>query len=65
MKTNMGGVDRFVRLVIGAVVLGAGYYYKSWWGLVGIVPLLTAFVGFCPAYLPLGLNTCRPRRDQG
>ena len=52
MKTNIGGL----------AILGAGYYYKSWWGLIGFVPLLTAAVRFCPAYLPIGLNTCsRPK----
>lgn len=58
MKTNVGFTDRIVRVVIGCAILGAGYYFKSWWGLVGFLPLLTAIVGFCPAYLPFGLNTC-------
>jgi hypothetical protein len=58
MKCNVGFVDRVVRVVIGCAILGAGYYFKSWWGLVGVVPLLTAVFGFCPAYLPIGLNTC-------
>ena len=62
MKTNVGFVDRVVRVILGCAVLGAGYYFKSWWGLVGLVPLLTAFAGFCPAYLPFGLSTCR-RKD--
>lgn len=58
MKTNVGFVDRVIRVVIGGAILGAGYYFKSWWGLVGLLPLLTAIVGFCPAYLPFGINTC-------
>ena len=58
MKTNIGGLDRLVRIIAGLAILGAGYYYKSWWGLIGFVPLLTAAVRFCPAYLPIGLNTC-------
>ena len=58
MKANVGSIDRFIRLILGCAILGAGYYYKSWWGLVGIVPILTGLVGFCPAYLPLGLSTC-------
>lgn len=62
MKTNVGSIDRLVRVVIGCAILGAGYYFKSWWGLVGVLPLLTAIVGFCPAYLPFGLNTCA-RKD--
>ena len=64
MKTNVGTIDRIIRVIIGLGILGAGYYFKNWLGLIGIVPLLTAFVGFCPAYLPFGLNTCA-KPDQG
>lgn len=63
MKTNVGGFDRIFRALAGLTLLGAGYYFKSWWGLVGIVPLLTATFRFCPAYLPFGLSTCRPKSD--
>ncbi len=58
MKSNVGGIDRILRIIAGLAILGAGYYFKSWWGLIGIVPLLTAIFRFCPAYLPFGLNTC-------
>ena len=58
MKTNIGSVDRIIRVIIGLAILGAGLAYHSWLGLIGLVPLLTAVVRFCPAYLPLGLNTC-------
>lgn len=58
MKSNVGNLDRLLRFVAGLAMLGAGYYFKSWWGLVGLVPILTAIFRFCPAYLPLGLNTC-------
>ena len=58
MKTNVGSIDRTLRIVAGLAILGAGYYFKSWWGLVGIGPIITGTVRFCPAYLPFGLNTC-------
>ncbi|MDE2490785.1 MAG: DUF2892 domain-containing protein [Elusimicrobia bacterium] len=57
MKCNVGGVDRALRAVAGVAILGAGAWFKSWWGLVGLVPLLTAALGWCPAYLPLGFST--------
>ncbi len=57
MKTNIGSVDRMIRLVIGFALLSAGLVLQSWWGLVGLVPILTAVVRFCPAYLPTGINT--------
>lgn len=58
MKTNVGSIDRIVRIIAAFVIFGVGYYFKSWWGLVGLMPLLTAFVRFCPAYLPFGISTC-------
>jgi len=63
MKTNVGGIDRILRFLVGLTLLGAGYYFKSWWGLVGIIPLLTAIFRFCPAYLPIGLNTCGLKKE--
>ncbi len=63
MKTNVGFLDRVFRVLVGCAVPGAGYYFKTWWGLVGVVPLLTAFVGFCPAYVPFGLNTCGVKKS--
>ncbi len=58
MKTNLGTIDRAIRVILGLAILGAGFYFKNWLGLIGLVPLLTAFVGFCPTYLPFGLSTC-------
>ena len=58
MKANIGNTDRLIRYVAGLALLGAGFYFKSWWGLVGLGPILTATIRFCPAYLPLGLSTC-------
>jgi hypothetical protein len=59
MKPNIGTVDRVIRIVVGAAILAAGYYYRSWWGLIGLLPILTAIVRFCPGYLPFGISTCR------
>lgn len=58
MKPNIGNIDRILRIIAGLAILGAGYYFKSWWGLVGLGPLLTAAFRFCPAYVPFGLSTC-------
>lgn len=59
---NVGSIDRVLRVIVGLGLLAAGYVFKSWWGLVGVVPLLTAAIGFCPAYLPLGLSTCAKKK---
>lgn len=63
MKMNEGGVDRTVRVIAGIILLAAAYFYfAGTWaviaGIVGAVALVTGFVGICPAYSILGMNTC-------
>jgi hypothetical protein len=53
----MGKADRMFRGILGIVVLGAGLYFQSWWGLLGLVFLGTSIFAFCPAYLPFKINT--------
>lgn len=57
MTCNMGSTDRILRGIVGLAIIGAGFYFRSWWGLIGLVPLGTAFMGFCPAYVPFGIRT--------
>lgn len=59
MNQNVGSADRIVRIVLGLAAGGAGLYFQSWFGLVGLVFLGTAAIGWCPAYLPFGLSTCK------
>jgi hypothetical protein len=61
MKCNVGKTDKTIRIVLGIVIAAAGFYFKSWWGIVAIVPLVTAFTGFCPLYSLLGINTCKTK----
>lgn len=63
MKKNIGSLDRIIRIILGLAILGAGYYYESWFGLIGLVPLFTAAINWCPLYLPCGLNTCKKKND--
>ena len=59
MKCNVGKTDKVIRIIIGLAIGAAGYYFKSWWGLVGIVPIFTALISWCPLYLPFGIKTCK------
>jgi hypothetical protein len=59
MKQNIGSTDRVFRVVLGLAIIAFGLIYQSWWGLVGIVPLITATVRVCPAYIPFGISTCK------
>ena len=59
MKSNVGGIDKTLRIVAGLAIIGWGVATQNWWGAVGIVPLLTAVVNFCPIYPILGISTCK------
>lgn len=60
MKANVGGVDRVLRIVLGLVLLGlAATGTIGWWGWLGIVPLATGLVGWCPPYAIFGISTCK------
>ncbi len=64
MKANLGSIDRLLRIVLGLALVGAalGLYspaYTTAWGWIGIVPLVTAVVRWCPVYALLGMKTCR------
>ena len=67
MSVNVGGVDRVLRIIIGlvliayAIPLGFPHTGWNWVGWIGVVPLLTALVGFCPLYSIIGVSTC-PRK---
>ena len=63
MKKNVGSLDRVLRLVLGLVIIALGILYQSWWGLLGILPIFTAIVNWCPAYLPFGISTCKVNPD--
>lgn len=57
MKANVGSTDRIIRFVLGAVIIAVGFYFKSWWGVVGVVPILTGLLNYCPAYNLIGVST--------
>ncbi len=57
MKQNIGNADKIIRIILGIVIAALGFYYKSWWGLIALVPLLTAFISFCPLYPIFKLST--------
>lgn len=65
MEHNVGGIDRTVRILAGLALLSLVVLLEGnarWWGLVGLVPLATGLLGWCPAYLPFGIKTCKGGR---
>jgi hypothetical protein len=59
MKKNVGPVDRLLRVILGLIALGNGYYYLGWWGAIGAVMLLIAVIGWCLPYSIFKINTCK------
>lgn len=63
MKVNEGAVDRVLRVLVGAGVLSLAFVGpQTPWAYLGLVPLLTGIVGFCPVYAVLGVNTCPAKK---
>ncbi|MDX5356109.1 MAG: DUF2892 domain-containing protein [Rhodobacterales bacterium] len=66
-KTNVGGIDRILRIVVGVALL-AGFFLNPgasmrWLYLIGLVPLLTGIFSTCPLYSIFGLNTCPMKKS--
>jgi hypothetical protein len=67
MKANVGGIDRALRVLVGLGVLSLLVVLEGgarWLGLIGLVPLLTAVLGYCPLYALLGISSCPLERKQ-
>ena len=60
MKKNMGTADRAARIVIGVILIALVFVGpQTPWGWIGIVPILTGLMSFCPAYVPFGISTAK------
>lgn len=57
MTPNVGNADRIVRIVLGVLIIGWGLYAQSWLGAIGLIPLVTGLIRWCPLYAPLKIST--------
>jgi len=65
MKHNVGSVERMIRIILGLVILSLVFWGPhSLWGLLGLVPLVTGLIGWCPPYAMLGISTCKHKVPQ-
>jgi hypothetical protein len=63
MKTNEGTIDRALRVIVGLVLIGlAATGTIGVWGWIGVMPLLTGLIGFCPGYAIFGMSTCATKK---
>ena len=62
MQANVGGMDKTARIVVGLALLAMTVVGpKTMWGLIGVVPLATGLLNFCPAYTLFGINSCKTK----
>lgn len=62
MVCNEGKVERVLRVLVGLVLIALVFVGpKTPWGWIGVVPLLTGLIGYCPAYTIFGINTCKKK----
>ena len=65
MKCNVGGIDRILRIAVGALLVAlAASNVIGLWGWLGVIPLATGLFRFCPAYPLLGVNSCGVSSDK-
>lgn len=60
MKKNEGSLDRLIRFIIGLIILSLWFFLggaTKYWALLGLIPLLTSLLGWCPLYALFGINT--------
>lgn len=62
MKQNVGSIDRAIRAIAGIGLISLVFVGpQTVWGWIGVVPLVTAIIGWCPPYSLLGINTCKTK----
>ena len=61
MKANMSIINRVIRAFIGLAIIGAGVYYQNWFGALGVIPILSAAIGYCP--LCCGGKSCETKKE--
>ncbi|MCK9448209.1 MAG: DUF2892 domain-containing protein [Bacteroidales bacterium] len=62
MKKNIGNIDRTIRILLGLVIGVLGVVYHTWWGLLGLIPLVTTFISFCPIYSLFKISTVEKKQ---
>lgn len=58
MTKNVGKIDKIIRIIIGLAIIAYGVINNSLLGAIGLIPLFTGIIGWCPLYCPLKINTC-------
>lgn len=65
LQPNVGRKDRLIRIIAGVAIVALGLFFKSWWGIIGLLPIATAVLRWCPVYAPLNISTCEAGESEG
>ena len=59
MTRNIGSMEKIVRVILGITILAFGLLYNSWLGLIGLIPIITASISYCPLWSLFGISTSK------
>ena len=59
MLKNVGNTDRVLRILLGVIIIAVGIYFNSWWGAIGIIPIIVGLTARCPIFSIFGWSTCK------
>lgn len=59
MKCNVGKTEQTIRIAVGILIILIGLYFRNWWGIIGIAPIITGTIRYCPLSDILGVSTCK------
>lgn len=65
MKNNINTTERVIRVIIGLAIVAVGFYYSSWWGLIGLEVGLTGLFGWSPLYRLFDISTSSSKKSHG
>lgn len=63
MCKNVGGIDKTLRIILGIIIIALGVINGSLLGVIGLIPLLTGIIGWCPLYIPFKINSSCKKED--
>ncbi|ALR90673.1 MULTISPECIES: YgaP family membrane protein [Clostridium] len=64
MKCNVGRTEQIIRIAIGVSIIIIGLYFRNWWGIIGLIPIITGLIRYCPISDILGISTCDAKKKQ-
>jgi hypothetical protein len=64
LKKNVGNLDSTIRVALGSLMLIAGIWFDTWWGLIGLIPIVTGTIAWCPSYRIFGIDTCEVKVER-